>query len=153
MFINSVMRFKGLSKHQEHGMNALVIFSLKMVLLLVTRILLSSLERWVKICLYAKYTLMILSLVLLTNPFCDEFRKIMTDRFDMSMMKVLTFFLEFQIKQVKDGTFISQTKYTRDILKKFGMDKAKPFTTPMGTNGHLDHDMGAHRLIKMYITP
>jgi hypothetical protein len=66
----------------------------------------------------------------------------MTDRFEMSMMAVLTFFLRFQIKQAKDGTFISQTKYTRVILKKFGMDKAKPIKTPMGTNGHLDLDLG-----------
>jgi hypothetical protein len=66
----------------------------------------------------------------------------MTDRFEMSMMGVLTFFLRFQIKQAKEGTFISQTKYTRDILKKFGMDKAKPIKTPMGTNGHLDLDLG-----------
>jgi hypothetical protein len=43
----------------------------------------------------------------------------MTDRFEMSMMGVLTFFLRFQIKQAKERTFISQTKYARDILKKF----------------------------------
>jgi hypothetical protein len=58
------------------------------------------------------------------------------------MMGVLTFFLEFQIKHVKDGTFIGQTKYTRDILKKFGMENAKPTKTHMGTNDHLDLDMG-----------
>jgi hypothetical protein len=73
--------------------------------------------------------------------FCEEFSKIMTNRFEMSMMGVLTFFLGFQIKQAKEGTFISQTKYTCDILKKFGMDKAKPIKTPMGTNGHLDLDL------------
>jgi hypothetical protein len=66
----------------------------------------------------------------------------MTDSFEMSMMGILTFFLRFQIKQIKEGTFISQTKYTRDILKKFGMDKAKPIKTPMGTNGRLDLDLG-----------
>jgi hypothetical protein len=66
----------------------------------------------------------------------------MTDRFEMSMMGVLTFFLGFQIKQAKEGTFISQMNYTRDILKKFGMDKAKKIKTPMGTNGHLDLDLG-----------
>jgi hypothetical protein len=65
----------------------------------------------------------------------------MTDRFEMSMMGVLTFFLRFQIKQVKEGTFISQPKYTRDILKKFGMDKVKPIKTSMGTNDHLDLDL------------
>jgi hypothetical protein len=57
-------------------------------------------------------------------------------------MGVLTLFLGFQIKQAKEGTFISQMKYTHDVLKKFGMDKAKPIKTPMGTNGHLDLDLG-----------
>jgi hypothetical protein len=66
----------------------------------------------------------------------------MTDRFEMSMMGELKYFLRFQIKQLEDDTFISQTKYTFDLLKKFGMDKAKPIKTPMGTNGHLDLDMG-----------
>jgi hypothetical protein len=60
----------------------------------------------------------------------------------MSMMGELKFFLGFQIKQLKDGTFISQTKYTNDMLKKFDMDKAKPIKTPMPTNGHLDLDQG-----------
>jgi hypothetical protein len=76
------------------------------------------------------------------KSFCDEFSKIMTDRFEMSMMAELKFFLDFQIKQLQDVTFISQTKYTHDLLKKFGMDKAKPIKTPMGTNGHLDLNMG-----------
>ena len=62
----------------------------------------------------------------------------MTKRFDMSMMGELKFFLGFQIKQVKDETFISQTKYTYDMLKKFDMVNAKPIKTPMPTNGHLD---------------
>jgi hypothetical protein len=47
--------------------------------------------------------------------------------------------LGFQVKQLQEGTFISQTKYIQDILNKFGMKDAK---TPMGTNGHLDLDMG-----------
>jgi hypothetical protein len=76
------------------------------------------------------------------KSFCDEFSKIIKHRFEMSMMRVLTFFLGFQIKQAKEGTFISQIKYTRDILKKFGMDKANPIKTVMGTNDHLDLDLG-----------
>jgi hypothetical protein len=62
----------------------------------------------------------------------------MTDRFKMSMMGELKFFLGFQIKQLEDGAFLSQMKYTHHILKNFGMDKIKPIKTPMGTNGHLD---------------
>jgi hypothetical protein len=75
------------------------------------------------------------------QSFYDEFSKIMTDTFEMFMMGELKFFLGFQIKQLEDETFISQTSYTHDILKKFGMDKAKPIKTPVGTNGHLDLDM------------
>jgi hypothetical protein len=48
------------------------------------------------------------------------------------------FFLGCQIKQLKDGTFISQTKYTNDILKKFDMNNAKSIKTLMPSNGHLD---------------
>jgi hypothetical protein len=76
------------------------------------------------------------------KSFCDEFSKIMTGRFEISTMGVLTFFLGFQIKQAKEETFISQIKYTRDILKKFGMNNKKPINTPIGTNGHLDLDLG-----------
>jgi hypothetical protein len=64
----------------------------------------------------------------------------MTKRFEISMMSELTFFLGFQIKQLKEGTFIYQTKSTRDILKKFDMTNAKPIKTPMPRNGHLDLD-------------
>jgi hypothetical protein len=66
----------------------------------------------------------------------------MIDRFEISIMGELKFFFGFQIKQLEDGMFRSPTKYTHDLLKKFGMDKAKPIKTPMGTNGHLDLDMG-----------
>jgi hypothetical protein len=52
----------------------------------------------------------------------------------------LKYFLGFQIKQLQEGTFICQTKYIQDNLKKFGMKNAKPIKTPMGTNGHLDLD-------------
>jgi hypothetical protein len=50
--------------------------------------------------------------------FCEEFSIVMTKRFEMSMMGELKFFLGFQIKQLKKGTFISQIKYTHDMLKK-----------------------------------
>jgi uncharacterized Zn finger protein len=65
------------------------------------------------------------------QSFCEEFSKIMTNRFEMSIMGELKFFLGFQIKQLEDGTFVSQIKYTHDILKKFGMNKAKSIKTLM----------------------
>ena len=62
----------------------------------------------------------------------------MTNRFEMSMMGELKYFLDFQVKQLKEGTFLCQTKYTQDMLKKFGMEKAKHAKTPMASSGHLD---------------
>ena len=52
---------------------------------------------------------------------------------------------------MKEGTFISQTKYTHDMLKKFDMVNAKPIKTPMETNGHLDvNEDGTTVDIKVY---
>jgi hypothetical protein len=73
---------------------------------------------------------------------CEEFSRVMIQKFEMSIMGELKYFLGFQIKQLKEGTFTSQTKYIQDILKKFGMKNVKPIKTPMGTNGHLDLDTG-----------
>jgi hypothetical protein len=72
----------------------------------------------------------------------EEFSMIMIHKFKMSMMRELKYFLGFQIKQLQEGTFICQTKYIQDILRKFGMKDAKPIKTSMGTNGHLDLDTG-----------
>jgi hypothetical protein len=69
---------------------------------------------------------------------CEEFSRVMIQKFEMSMMGELTYFLGFQVKQLKDGTFISQTKYTQDLLKRFGVKDAKLAKTPMGTDGHVD---------------
>jgi hypothetical protein len=73
---------------------------------------------------------------------CEEFSRIMTQKFEMSMMGELKYFLGFQVKQLQEGTFISQTKYIQNILTKFGMKDAKPIKTPTGTNGLLDLDTG-----------
>jgi hypothetical protein len=66
----------------------------------------------------------------------------MIQKFEMSMMGELKYFLGFQVKQLQDGTFISQRKYIQDILNKFGMKDSKPIKTPMETNEHLDLDTG-----------
>jgi hypothetical protein len=73
---------------------------------------------------------------------CEEFSRIMIQKFEMSMMGELKYFLGFKIKQLQEGTFICQTKYIQDIFKKIGMKNSKPIKTPIGTNGHLDLDTG-----------
>jgi hypothetical protein len=64
----------------------------------------------------------------------------MSKEFEMSMMGELQFFLGLQIKQAKEGTFVHQAKYTKDILKKFKMDDSKLLSTPMSTITALDVD-------------
>jgi hypothetical protein len=56
------------------------------------------------------------------------------------MMGELTFFLGLQIKQIREGTFVHQGKYTKDLLRKFDMGEAKPLSTPMSTTMALDED-------------
>jgi hypothetical protein len=60
------------------------------------------------------------------------------------MIGELTFFLGFQVKQMKDGNILSQEKYTKDLLKRFNMEKCKPIKTPMSTNGHLNLNEGGN---------
>jgi hypothetical protein len=69
-----------------------------------------------------------------------RFAEDMSKEFEMSMMGELQFFLGLQIKQAKEGTFVHQAKYTKDILKKFKMDDSKPLSTPMSTTTMLDAD-------------
>ncbi|KAK6153282.1 hypothetical protein DH2020_012921 [Rehmannia glutinosa] len=71
---------------------------------------------------------------------CDKFSNLMQGKFEMSMMGELTFFLGLQVKQLKDGTFISQTKYTRDLMKKFGMEEKSSVKIPMNTSVKMDMD-------------
>src|SRR3954466_8537307 len=58
----------------------------------------------------------------------------------MSMMGELNYFLGLQIKQLKEGTFVSQTKYCQELIKWFDMAKSKAIDTPMPTAVNLDRD-------------
>ena len=64
----------------------------------------------------------------------------MQGEFEMSMMGELNYFLGLQIKQCKEGIFINQAKYTKELLKKFGMYDSKIAGTPMSTSIKLDND-------------
>ncbi|GJW00490.1 retrovirus-related pol polyprotein from transposon TNT 1-94 [Tanacetum coccineum] len=71
---------------------------------------------------------------------CNDFAKIMHDEFEMSMMGELNFFLGLQIKQLEDGIFFNQSKYIKEMLKKFGLEDSKPMKTPMSTETKLTKD-------------
>eukprot|EP00253_Pinus_taeda_P015719 PITA_15719 len=63
----------------------------------------------------------------------QNFALIMQKEFEMSLLGELTYFLGLQIQQKEGGIFLSQTKYLKQILKKYGMEDAKPVCTPMVT--------------------
>ncbi|GJR22817.1 retrovirus-related pol polyprotein from transposon TNT 1-94 [Tanacetum coccineum] len=64
----------------------------------------------------------------------------MHDEFEMGMMGELNFFLGLQIKQLKDGIFFNQSKYVKEMLKKFGLEDSKPIKTPMSSETKLTRD-------------
>ena len=72
--------------------------------------------------------------------YSDEFAYMMSEEYQMSMMGELKFFLGLQIRQQRNGIFISQEKYLKDVLRKFGMQDCKGVKIPMPTNGHLCTD-------------
>jgi hypothetical protein len=63
----------------------------------------------------------------LVARFADDMRR----EFEMSMMGELQFFLGIQIKQSKEGTFVHNAKYTKDIVRKFKMEDSKAMATPV----------------------
>ena len=69
-----------------------------------------------------------------------EFSKEMKKEFEMSMVGEFTFFLGLQVKQKKEGIFISQEKYARNIVKKFGLNSKKHASTPMSSSTKLNVD-------------
>ncbi|GJU14188.1 putative ribonuclease H-like domain-containing protein [Tanacetum coccineum] len=69
-----------------------------------------------------------------------EFEKLMHDKFQMSSMGELTFFLGLQVQQKSDGIFISQDKYVAEILKKFDFATVKTASTPIESNKALVKD-------------
>jgi hypothetical protein len=75
-----------------------------------------------------------------SNSLVARFAEDMGREFEMSMMGELQFFLGLQIKQSKEGTFVHQAKYTKDIVRKFKMDDSKAMATPLSTTIALDAD-------------
>ena len=54
-----------------------------------------------------------------SNDLVSKFAEQMSSEFEMSMMGELQYFLGLQIKQMKEGTFIHQANYTKDLLRKY----------------------------------
>nr|GEX73431.1 hypothetical protein [Tanacetum cinerariifolium] len=71
---------------------------------------------------------------------CKAFEKLMKDKFQISLIDELTFFLGLQVKQKDDGIFISQDKYVAKILRKFSLTDEKSASIPIDTEKPLFKD-------------
>jgi len=74
------------------------------------------------------------------DSFSHEFANEIKYEFEMSMIGELNFFLGIQVKQYDNGIFISQSKYARDIVKKFGIEGKSHARTPMSTSVKISSD-------------
>ncbi|KAJ0720223.1 putative RNA-directed DNA polymerase [Helianthus annuus] len=76
---------------------------------------------------------------------CKDFEQVMKQKFKMSSMGEMKFFLGLQVEQLPEGIFIHQTKYVHDILEKFGMSSSTPAATPLATNHGIHPDLTGDR--------
>ena len=72
-----------------------------------------------------------------------EFKEDMMKTFEMTDLGLMSYFLGIKVSQRDDGIFISQKKYTEDLLKKFKMYECKPVSTPLVMNEKLQKVDGA----------
>ncbi|GKE58436.1 retrovirus-related pol polyprotein from transposon TNT 1-94, partial [Tanacetum coccineum] len=72
---------------------------------------------------------------------CDKFANQMTNKFKMSMIGKMSFFLGLKISQSPRGIFINQSKYASEIVKKYGLNSTDFVDTPMIENKKLDEDL------------
>jgi len=61
----------------------------------------------------------------------QRYASFMQQEFEMSLLGELTYFLGLQVQQAQNGIFLSQTKYLKKIIKKYGMEDCKLVCTPM----------------------
>ncbi|MFS7953253.1 putative RNA-directed DNA polymerase [Helianthus anomalus] len=77
---------------------------------------------------------------------CKDFESVMKQKFEMSSMGEMKFFLGLQVEQLPEGIFIYQTKYVHDILEKFGMSGSTPASTPLETNHGIHPNLTGDRV-------
>ena len=75
------------------------------------------------------------------DELAHSFSKLMQAEFEMSMIGKLTHFLELQIHQQDSGIFLSQSKYAKNLVKKFGLESVSFVRTLMSPNVKLIVDL------------
>ncbi|XP_057808439.1 uncharacterized mitochondrial protein AtMg00810-like [Salvia miltiorrhiza] len=69
---------------------------------------------------------------------CKKFAEIMTNKFQMSMMGEMNFFLGLQVKQTKEEILINHSKYAKELINKFSIQHMTSVKIPMNTNWKVD---------------
>lgn len=64
----------------------------------------------------------------------------MHSEYEMSLVGEVAYFLGFQVKQIKEGIFVSQSNYAKNIAKKFRFENARHKHTPAATHNKLTKD-------------
>jgi hypothetical protein len=75
------------------------------------------------------------------DSLAHEFSEEMKQEFEMSMIGELNYFFGLQVKQTAEGVFIFQSKYAKDLVKRFGLDGKSHAKTPMSTNVKISSDL------------
>ena len=76
-----------------------------------------------------------------SSTMITEFSDLMKKEFEMSHLGKLNFFLGLQVVQWSDGLFITQAKYAKELVKKFGMETSSPVQNPMSTSCKISADL------------
>ncbi|CAM8900170.1 unnamed protein product [Rhodiola kirilowii] len=58
----------------------------------------------------------------------------------MSMIGEMNYILGLQVTQKEDGIFISQSKYAKNLIKKFDLEKARHKKTPAASHMKITKD-------------
>ena len=75
------------------------------------------------------------------DELAHKFSKLMQAEFEMSITGELNHFLGLQIRQQESGIFISQSKYAKILVKKFGLESSSSIRTPVSLNVKLTVDL------------
>ena len=66
----------------------------------------------------------------------SKMKNMLKDRFRMTDLGPISWFLGIEFTQIEGVITMSQTKYLLDKLEKYGLDKSKPRTTPCELAGY-----------------
>src|ERR1044072_8839414 len=76
----------------------------------------------------------------MSDKMVEHFVTQVKSEFEMSLVGELNYFMGLQLKQMEDFMFVSQSKYVRGIVKKFGLESASHKRTPAATHIKISKD-------------